>query len=573
MSSNKIFGVLSGLAVSTAIAAVTLLAVATESAAGFRGGGFRTMSMGSRPAMMSRGPRNFVGKGFKSSTKITSNTVSKTTTFARTNGGTKVPPGHDGTGRPPGDHRPPNWHRPPGIGPIGPVIGTGVGTGIAVGTLDPVNAGPSTPQNFSGPQGGGGGGGGGRGGINIPPANEQRFVQDEVVLEFANNSAPQGIAQLLAQHGLIQLDAQSFTLTNSTLIRARILGARSVRATLARLGGEATLRTGQPNYYYEASQSSGASLVDSAGLPKPTPVVATAAARPAAGDPAQYALRKLNLNEAHEFATGDKIVVAVIDSGIDLSHPELQGVVAGSYDALGKREAPNKHGTGVAGAIASHARLMGAAPAARILAIRAFGAYGTSAEATSFAILKGIEYAATHEARVINMSFNGPADPALSRQLAAAHRRGVVLVAASGNLGPNAAPQYPAADPNVIAVSATDANDKMFKASNVGPYIAVAAPGVDILLPAPDRDYQVTSGTSFAAAYVSGVAALILQRAPGLRPDAVRQILERTAKDLGPRGKDPEFGAGLVDAYQAILAVQSNAAAGPQDLPPKLTAQ
>ncbi|MBX9842728.1 MAG: S8 family serine peptidase, partial [Xanthobacteraceae bacterium] len=128
-------------------------------------------------------------------------------------------------------------------------------------------------------------------------------------------------------------------------------------------------------------------------------------------------------------------------------------------------------------------------------------------------------------------------------------------------------------DPNVIAVSATDANDRMFKASNIGPHVAVAAPGVDILLPAPDRDYQLISGTSFSAAYVSGVAALMLERAPQLTPDGVRKILQDTAKDLGPTGKDPEFGAGLVDAYQAILAVQPNASAGPAAPQPRVTAQ
>ena len=130
---------------------------------------------------------------------------------------------------------------------------------------------------------------------------------------------------------------------------------------------------------------------------------------------------------------------------------------------------PHQHGTGIAGAIAANARLLGAAPAARILAIRAFGAYGASAEATSFAILKGVEYAATHGARVINMSFAGPTDPALARHLAGARQRGIVLIAASGNLGPASGPQYPAADPNVIAVSATDAKDKIFKAANIGP--------------------------------------------------------------------------------------------------------
>ena len=108
-----------------------------------------------------------------------------------------------------------------------------------------------------------------------------------------------------------------------------------------------------------------------------------------------------------------------------------------------------------------------------------------------------------------------------------------MLIAAAGNFGPKSPPQYPAADPNVIAVSATDADDQMFRASNIGPHVAVAAPGVDILLPAPDNDYQLISGTSFSAAYVSGVAALMLQRAPGLTPDGVRKILQDDRQ--GPR--------------------------------------
>src|SRR6185295_5151055 len=265
---------------------------------------------------------------------------------------------------------------------------------------------------------------------------------------------------------------------------------------------------------------------------------------------------------------------AVIDSGVDLGHPELKGAVAGSFDALGKDEKPHSHGTAIAGAIAAHARLMGAAPAARILAIRAFGVSGVSSDATTVAIIKGLKYATDQKARVINMSFAGPTDPGLGRYLAAAKANGAVLIAAAGNFGPKSPPQYPAADPNVIAVSATDSNDQMFKASNIGSHVAVAAPGVDILLPAPDNDYQFTSGTSFSAAYVSGIVALLLQRAPELTPDGVRKILQQTAKDLGPLGKDPEYGAGLVDAYQAILAVQPNAAAAGQGAPqPKVSAQ
>jgi hypothetical protein len=555
------------LSISSGLALAALLAATSISEAqfrgGFRGGNFR--SMGSRSMVAPGGHgmhmQRFGGR-FQRFQRF--HTMPRDTFSGRRHKGPYAStdtPGHIDPRRPP-HRRPPHHRGPPHIGPIGPIIGTGV----AIGTIGPAGAGPGGPPqaNHSGPPAR-------RGGINIPPGNERRYVDNEVVLEFAGNFSPPRIVQLLARNGLRQVEAQNFALTGSTFVRARIVVRRSVPATLRRFGNVADVRTGQPNYLYLASQSAPGNGAGPAAtisgsepaMPKPTPAMAAAGARPAAGDPAQYALAKLRLNEAHALATGDKILVAVIDSGIDASHPELQGVIAGSYDALGKAEKPHPHGTGIAGAIAAHARLLGAAPSARILAIRAFGSAGASAEATTFAILKGVDYAAARNARVINMSFAGPADPALARHLAAAHAKGVVLVAASGNLGPKSAPQFPAADPNVIAVSATDAGDKMFKAASIGRHVAVTAPGVDILVPAPNNDYQVTSGTSFAAAYVSGVAALVLQRAPALKPDVVRQILEATAKDLGPRGKDKDYGAGLVDAYEAIVSVEAKAAAAP----------
>ena len=117
------------------------------------------------------------------------------------------------------------------------------------------------------------------------------------------------------------------------------------------------------------------------------------------------------------------------------------------------------------------------------------------------------------------------------------------------------------------SVSATDADDKLFTAANRGRHIAVSAPGVDILLPAPGSNYQVTSGTSFSAAHVSGIVALVLERKPELSPQAIRQILASTARDLGPRGKDDQFGAGLVDAYEAILSLGGETAAAPSPRP------
>ena len=110
-----------------------------------------------------------------------------------------------------------------------------------------------------------------------------------------------------------------------------------------------------------------------------------------------------------------------------------------------------------------------------------------------------------------------------------------MLIAAAGNAGPNSPPLFPAADPNVIAVTATNADDALFRGANRGNYIAVAAPGVEIYAPAPDGTYQFTTGTSVAAAEVSGVAALLIERNPSLTPAEVRKILMDTAKDLDPR--------------------------------------
>ena len=111
----------------------------------------------------------------------------------------------------------------------------------------------------------------------------------------------------------------------------------------------------------------------------------------------------------------------------------------------------------------------------------------------------------------------------------------MVLIAAAGNAGPRSPPLYPAADPNVIAVTATDIDDALFSGANRGSHIAVAAPGVDVLVPGPAATYQFTTGTSVASAEVSGVAALLIERNPKLTPADVRRILTRTAKASRPK--------------------------------------
>ena len=367
-------------------------------------------------------------------------------------------------------------------------------------------------------------------------ALDRRTVASEIVAEIDGALSDAQADELARRHGLVRLESQNFPLIGGTIGLFRVTDRRPVETARGELATEAGVRSAQPNFRYVLQEQ------------KQEQMAVTE------GDPAQYALAKLRLPEAHTLAHGANVIVAVIDSGIDVRHPELAGAIAASFDALGSKEGPHVHGTGIAGAIVAHARLMGSAPAAKILAIRAFGVAHSGAESSSFVILKGLDYAASHGAQIINMSFAGPKDALIERGIAAVAAKGIVMVAAAGNAGAKSPPLYPAANENVIAVSATDDQDRLFSASNRGGYVAVAAPGVDIFLPAPDDKYQMTSGTSFSAAYVSGIAALALERNPALKPDDVRAILMKTARDLGAPGRDDLFGAGEADAYATVIA-------------------
>src|SRR5207244_12140102 len=189
---------------------------------------------------------------------------------------------------------------------------------------------------------------------------------------------------------------------------------------------------------------------------------------PTEGDVAQYAVAQLRLPQAHTLARGMNVTIAVIDSGIDVKHPELANSVADSFDALGSKEGPHVHGTGIAGAIVAHAKLMGSAPAARILAIRAFAVAPNGGEGTSFVILKALDYATAHGAQIVNMSFAGPNDALIERGIYAAVAKGIVMVAAAGNAGAKSPPLYPAANRSVSAVSDAAAQDSLFADSNRG---------------------------------------------------------------------------------------------------------
>jgi subtilisin family serine protease len=313
--------------------------------------------------------------------------------------------------------------------------------------------------------------------------------------------------------------------------------SRPVPGVVRELGGEIALASIQPNYIYapqgDASKTS-------------PPVID------------EYWLTKLKVDNTLDIAGGQPVRVAVIDTAIDEAHPDLEGTIEATYNAIGEAEPTHAldHGTSMAGAIAAHGRLQGVAPTVRILSARALDRDNRGLELGSTeSVMKAIQWAFDRRARIINMSFAGPVeDPALHGELAAAYAKGLTLIGAAGNDGPKSPPCYPGADENVVAVTATDANDAVYAMANAGSYVAVAAPGVDVLLTSPNGGYAMETGTSVSAALVSGVAALLLERSPSAKPADVRGWLATTARPLAQQAAKNAVGAGLVDARGAADA-------------------
>jgi subtilisin family serine protease len=178
------------------------------------------------------------------------------------------------------------------------------------------------------------------------------------------------------------------------------------------------------------------------------------------------------------------------------------------------------------------------------------------------------------DVRYVNMSFSGPRDPLVENAIARMHAKGVVFVAAAGNQGPTAPPSYPAAYPDVIAVTAVNRNGENYRHANRGDYVDVAAPGVEILAALPKATTGYRTGTSFAAPFVTSIVAT--------RTDIETRSLTKAAllnrlsmRDLGPPGRDPIYGQGLALAPQSCSGRPGNLVQGPAQptikLPPQMS--
>jgi len=247
---------------------------------------------------------------------------------------------------------------------------------------------------------------------------------------------------------------------------------------------------------------------------------------------AQPAAALWHLARLHAITTGRGVTVAVIDSRIDLTHPDLAGQIAGSVDFVPGRPQAERHGTGVAGIIAARSNnargIAGVAPGARIMALRACWEQTRSTTVCdSLTLARALTYAIEHGAGVVNLSLTGPRDPLIARLVARAAAHGAVVVAAIDQQDPAAS--FPAFLPGVVSVGDERLSDRL--------HTAYKAPGQDVLTTQPEGKWDLVSGSSYAAAHVSGLLALLRQLSGSRTPEAL----------LGPHG--------MLDACAAVSRV------------------
>ncbi|HID63957.1 MAG TPA: peptidase S8 [Anaerolineae bacterium] len=398
-----------------------------------------------------------------------------------------------------------------------------------------------------------------------PPSPQVEFVPGEIIVKFRARVRPQALGTddqgrlttdlpflnvLSARHGVTGMDMMVKTLPAEP----------RARATLVRKG---------LNRIYKLKVDEKADLAPVIKAFKSSPYVEYAEPNYIAhvfitpNDPywsSQWGMTKIEAPAAWDITTGsDSVTIAIVDTGVDLFHPDISGKLASGYDFVNDDNTPQDdhgHGTHVAGIAAAKTDnstgVAGLAWGAEIMPVKVLDDYGNGGYED---VASGIIFAANNGADIINLSLGGSASSSvLEEAVEYAHDLGCVIVAATGNN--NSAVNYPARYPEVIAVAATDSNDQRASFSNYGPEVDVAAPGVNIRSTYwwGGSTYEWMNGTSQASPHVAGLAALIWSVNPDLSNTQVESIIKQTADDLGAAGRDNYYGFGRINARRALEA-------------------
>lgn len=272
----------------------------------------------------------------------------------------------------------------------------------------------------------------------------------------------------------------------------------------------------------------------------------------------QYGVQAVRADRVHQVATGKGVKVAVIDTGVEVAHPDLHGRVIDTANFVAGGEqtfTQERHGTAIAGVIAARADndigILGVAPEAELLALKACWqptSKAGQALCSSWTLAKATDFAVRAGADILNFSLAGPSDPLMARLLATATERGITVVAATklSSHGPG----FPASLDSVIAVLASDPAGHVHLPAEAEYPPLLAAPGVDILTTVPRQTYDFMTGSSLAAAHVSGIAALLIEQHPTLSPAQLHTLLQTTARPVD--GTPGTTTVGIVDICAAL---------------------
>lgn len=272
------------------------------------------------------------------------------------------------------------------------------------------------------------------------------------------------------------------------------------------------------------------------------------------GQEIPWGIKRIGAPSVWKDTTGKGVRVGIIDTGVDPNHPDLKDNVKMAGWVLDCQNIidDNGHGSHVAGTIAAldnDIGVVGVAPKVEIYAVKAFTKSGRGNVSD---VIEGLNWCVKNKVQVINMSFGFKNSKALEKAIKEVYKRNIVLVAASGNSGGNNNVMYPAGYPEVIAVAASNSDDKVAWFSSGGPQVDVMAPGAGILSTYKNGGYKTMSGTSMACPHVTAACALILSKT-NLDPKGVKQVLINTAKDFGH--SKTKQGAGLIDISKAVASV------------------
>jgi subtilisin family serine protease len=353
----------------------------------------------------------------------------------------------------------------------------------------------------------------------IPASPAEQYEQGQILLYFTDSNTSnlriQQIEQKLHMRPVQRIDLNALGgeivqyLTEDDLV--------TLKGTLKQIAPEATI---DMNHYYYSMAG-----------------------------PRQYFASHIRLNMPPSKAS--KVPIGIIDTDIaDIAALKSSRITRRQFLQPSNKPASSQHGTAVALLIAGkdeNNQFYGVVPGATLFAASTMRKAGKQNNTNTLLFAQAIDWLITEKVRIINLSLGGSGDAIMQNLFKKLEGLPILLIAAAGNGGPNAPPSYPAAYPNVIAVTATNANQQIYKHANQGSYIDIAAPGEDIWVPV-NKEGQYMSGTSFSAALVSGVISRLLSTWPEAASNKIRQLLCSQALELGQPGRDDVYGCGLLQS-------------------------